>query len=194
MTTDCSPTPPASTRRPLHTREIVCHGYLRDDGLVDVESTMRDISPQGSDLFFKRLGAGEDLHRMRVVLTVDAELVIRALQVHSEAAPTPWCSQSNAVYDALVGLQIGPGFTKKVRALVGGAKGCTHLTELMGPAATTAMQALFALGREKGGMRATHARPGPVPRPGLVNTCQAYRDGSPALEAIWPLARRAPQA
>ncbi|HSW17433.1 MAG TPA: DUF2889 domain-containing protein [Ramlibacter sp.] len=187
------PTPPAPARRLVHTREIVCHGWLRDDGLVDVESAIRDISPSGSDLFFKRLGPGEDLHHMRAVMTVDAELVIRAMQVRTEAAPTPWCAQSNANYDTLVGLKIGPGFTKKVRALVGGAKGCTHITELMGPAATTAMQTLFALGREQGGMRAKHAQPGPLPRPALINTCQAYRDGSQALEAIWPLHRRAPQ-
>ena len=187
------PTSPAPARRLVHTREIVCNGYLRDDGLVDVESTMRDISPNGSDLFFKPLGPGEDLHRMRIVLTVDAELVIRGVQVRSEAAPTPWCAESNAIYDTLVGLKIGPGFTKKVRALVGGAKGCTHLTELMGPAATTAMQTLFALGRERGGLRASHARPGFLPRPALANTCQAYRGDGKALEAIWPLHRRAPE-
>ncbi|HSV57994.1 MAG TPA: DUF2889 domain-containing protein [Variovorax sp.] len=183
----------APARRLVHTREIVCNGYLRDDGLVDVESTMRDISPNGSDLFFKPLGPEEDLHRMRIVLTVDAELVIRGIEVRTEAAPTPWCAESNAVYDALVGLKIGPGFTSKVRALVGGAKGCTHLTELMGPAATTAMQTQFALGREKGGLRASHARPGLLPRPALANTCQAYRGDGKALEAIWPLHRRAPE-
>ena len=186
-------TPPAPARRPVHTREIVCHGYLRDDGLVDVESTMRDISPNGSDLFFKPLGPGEDLHRMCIVLTVDGELVIRGIQARTEAAPTPWCAESNAIYDLLVGLKIGPGFTKKVRALVGGAKGCTHLTELMGPAATTAMQTLFALGRERGGLRARHAEPGFLPRPALANTCQAYRGDGQALEAIWPLHRRAPE-
>ncbi|MGJ7509786.1 DUF2889 domain-containing protein [Variovorax sp. GT1P44] len=188
------PTPSAPARRLLHTREIICNGFLRDDGLVDVESTMRDISPCGSDLFFKPLGPGEDLHRMRIVLTVDAELVIRGIQVSTDAAPTPWCAESNAVYDALVGMKIGPGFTKKVRALVGGAKGCTHLTELMGPAATTAMQTWFALGRERGGLRAAHARPGPLPRPALANTCQAYRSEGKALEAIWPLHRRAVEA
>ena len=185
--------PPTPARRLVHTREIVCNGYLRDDGLVDVESTMRDISPNGSDLFFKPLAPGDDLHRMRIVMTVDAELVIRGMQVRTEAAPTPWCAEGNAVYDSLVGLKIGPGFTRKVRALVGGAKGCTHLTELIGPAATTAMQTLFALGRERGGLRASHARPGFLPRPALANTCQAYRGDGKALEAIWPLHRRAPE-
>lgn len=186
---------PNSTHRPsrrlIHTREIVCQGYLRDDGLLDVESTMRDISPAGSDLFFKPLGPGEDLHRMRIVMTVDSELVIRAMQVHSEAAPTPYCAESNAIYDTLVGLKIGPGFTKQVRNLVGGNKGCTHLTELMGPAATTAMQSFFALGREKGNLRALHARSGVLPKPSLADTCQAYRSDGEALIAIWPLHRRA---
>lgn len=97
------PKHPVPARRLLHTRKIVCNGYLRDDGLVDVESTMQDISPSGSDLFFKRLDAGEDLHRMRIVLTVDSQLVIRALEVRTEAAPTPWCAESNAIYGQLVG-------------------------------------------------------------------------------------------
>jgi hypothetical protein len=145
----------------------------------------------GSDLFFKPLGAGEDLHRMRIVMTVDSDLVIRELQVHTEAAPTPYCAESNAVYQMLVGLKIGPGFTKRVRTLVGGHKGCTHLTELMGPAATTAVQSFFALGREKGNLRTLHARPGPLPKPMLADTCQAYRGDGEALKAIWPLDRRA---
>ncbi len=183
--------PTHPSHRLLHTREIVCKGYLRDDGLLDVESTMRDISPNGSDLFFKPLGPGEDLHRMRIVMTVDNELVIRDLRVNSEAAPTPYCAESNANYDALRGLKIGAGFTKKVRALVGGNKGCTHLTELMGPAATTAMQTWHAMNRERGGVRTLLAVPGSLPKPALADTCQAYRSGGKALEAIWPPERRA---
>ena len=157
----------------LHTREIVCHGC--DDGLLDVEGTMKDVSLEDSDLFFKPLGPGEHLHRMRITMTVDTDLVIRQLKVHTEAAPTPYCADSNAAYGALQGLQIGPGFTKKVRALVGGTKGCTNLTELMGPLATTAMQALFALRRETGSLRAAHQGQGPLPKPSLAGTCQAYR-------------------
>jgi len=184
-----TPAPPA--RRLLHTREIVCHGYLRDDGLLDVEGTMKDIAPAGSDLFFKRLAPGDHLHRMRITLTVDTDLVIRQVNVHTEAAPTPYCADGNAAYDALKGLQIGPGFTKRVRALVGGTKGCTHLTELFGPLATTAMQALFAWRRETGSLRAAHQGDAPLPRPSLAGTCQAYRPDGEALRLIWPLHRRA---
>ncbi|MEJ8858234.1 DUF2889 domain-containing protein [Variovorax robiniae] len=188
MTPQPTPTP---SRRLLHTREIVCQGYLRDDGLLDVESTMRDISPDGSDLFFKRLGRGEDLHRMRIVMTVDSDMVIRAMQVQTQAAPTPYCAEGNAIYDKLVGQKIGPGFTKRVRNLVGGNRGCTHLTELIGPAATTAIQSLYALGRERGNLRTLHAGVGALPKPSLADTCQAYRSDGEALKVIWPLHRRA---
>ncbi|MDM0103464.1 DUF2889 domain-containing protein [Variovorax sp. J22R24] len=185
-----SPTLPPATRRLLHTREIVCRGYLREDGLLDVESTMKDVTPEGSDLFFKRLGAGEHLHRMRITMTVDTDLVIRQLQVHTEAAPTPYCADSNPAYRGLEGMKIGPGFTRKARALVGGTKGCTHLTELLGPLATTAMQALFALRRETGSLRSAHQAGGPLPKPSLAGMCQAYREDGEALKIIWPMHRR----
>lgn len=184
-------TPPTfSSRRLLHTREIVCRGYLRDDGMLDVEGSMRDLSAAGSDLYFKKLAAGDALHAMRITMTVDSELVIRHLRVHTDAAPTPFCPESNPGYQALEGLAIGPGFTRKARAVVGGTKGCTHLTELLGPLATTAMQTLFALRRESGGLRATHAKPGKLAKPSLADTCQAYRAEGEAIKIIWPPDRR----
>lgn len=189
-----SPALPEATRRLVHTRKIECHGYVRADGMMEVESVMRDISVAGSDLFFKTLAPGEDLHHMQITLTLDRSLVIHQVQVRTLAAPTPWCAEANGVYDGLVGLQIGPGFTKKVRELAGGTKGCTHLTELMGPVATTAFQTWHALARETGSARAARALPGLLPRPALFNTCQAYRADAKALEAIWPLDRRAPSA
>lgn len=177
-------------RRLLHTREIVCRGYLRDDGMLDVEGSMRDLSAEGTDLYFKKLHAGEAIHGMRITMTVDSELVIRHLRVHTEAAPTPYCAESNPGYHALQGLRIGPGFTREARAIVGGTKGCTHLTELLGPLATTAMQTLFALRREAGGVRAIHAMPGKLPKPSIAGTCQAYRADGEALKIIWPPERR----
>ncbi|MDM0021168.1 DUF2889 domain-containing protein [Variovorax saccharolyticus] len=182
--------PHPCARRLLHTREIVCRGYLRDDGLFDIEGSMRDLSAEGSDLYFKTLRAGDELHAMRITMTVDDALVIRHLRVHTDAAPTPYCADSNPAYRALEGLVIGPGFTRKARDRVGGTRGCTHLTELLGPLATTAMQTLFAHKREAGGLRATHALPGKLPKPSLADTCQAYRADGEAIRIIWPPERR----
>lgn len=181
----------APARRLLHTRQVQCTGYLRDDGLFDVEATMKDISPQGTEMFFKRLQAGEALHDMRMVVSFDKDMVIRHVDVQTLAAPTVHCGDGNARYQALVGLKIGPGFTKKVKALFGGTEGCTHLTELLGPLATTAIQTWFSLWRETNILSEANRKEGPLPRPMLVDSCQAYRIDGPAMAQLWPVERRA---
>ena len=53
-------------------------------------------------------------------------------------------------FQRLVGLRIKSGWTQKVKELLGGVEGCTHLVELLGPVATTAFQTIYpVLAREK---------------------------------------------
>lgn len=179
------------TRRHLHTRQVQCVGYLRDDGLFDVEATMQDITPQPTQMFYKRLDAGQALHDMRLVVSFDHDMVIREVQAQTRTAPTPFCSDANARYQALVGLKIGAGFSRKVKALFGGTGGCTHMTELLGPLATTAIQTWFSLWRETNILSEAHRKEGPLERPMLVDSCQAYRIDGPAMRDLWPVDRRA---
>lgn len=182
----------AVSRRLLHTRQVQCEGYLRSDGLFEVEATMKDISAEGTQMFFKRLHAGQALHDMRIVVGFDKEMVIHSVEVHTRETPTPYCGDSNARYQALVGLKIGAGFSKTVRSLFGGTQGCTHLTELLGPLATTAVQTWFACWRQTNVPSQAHQQTGPLARPLLVDTCQAYRIDGKAMQVIWPPSRRAP--
>ena len=181
-------TPPK--RSLVHTRQVTCNGYACSDGTLQVEALMQDITANGTDLYFKRLDAGEVIHGMRLTVTLDAELVIQDVVAAMDDTPTPWCGEAQSAYAVLKGLKIAPGFTRQVKARVGGTKGCTHLTELLGPLATTAMQTWFALRRDSGGLRAQHAGDGPIAKPHVVGTCQAYRADGPALEVIWPVHRR----
>lgn len=178
------------SRTPVHTRRVTCTGYDCGDGTLQVEAQLHDITTSGTDLYFKRLGAGEVIHGMRLTVTLDTELVIQDVVATMDDTPTPWCGDAPPAYAALKGLKIGPGFTRQVKARVGGTQGCTHLTELLGPLATTAMQTWFALRRDNGGLRAQHASEGPIARPHVVGTCQAYRADGPALAVIWPVHRR----
>jgi hypothetical protein len=182
--------PPADSRRLIHTREITCHGYARADGLFDIESSMRDTSTQGTDLFFKQLQPGEAIHAMRIVVTVDATLTILEIGVHTDAAPTLHCGDSNPGYQKLKGLTIGPGFTKKAKGLVGGVQGCTHLTELLGPLATTAIQTLLASQRDSGALMARIKGTAPLPKPRFADSCQAYRSDGEVMKVVWPADRR----
>lgn len=183
-------------RQLLHTRQVTCTGYRRGDGLFDIEGRLLDTKADSYVLPFKTLAAGEPVHSMRLRLTVDLELVIRECVAFTDAGPTPVCHEINAAYAALVGLKIGPGFIKQATRHVGGLNGCTHLTELLGPMATTAFQALSAQLMAAERERARHE---PGYRPSYawaIGGCHAYRPEREVAQRIlaWdPDAEGSPQ-
>ncbi|CAG4889754.1 DUF2889 domain-containing protein [Paraburkholderia saeva] len=172
----------ASTRRSLHTRRIECVGYERSDGLFDIEGSMRDTKSSDADLLFKTVPAGAPLHDMRIVVTIDSKLVIRHIEAHTNASPSRFCTEINDAYRNLEGLSIGAGFMKEVKSRLTGPKGCTHLTELLGPIATTAIQTLMSLrktpsdpGESVDGKEADRVHP-------MADTCYAWRAGGEVVQ------------
>ena len=135
----------STTRKPIHLRQIRCTAYVRDDGLLDVEATLLDTKPFTLRMKERgELAAGEPIHEMRLCLTLDWDLTVKdavAMVVHS---PFRVCGEIADAYRRLVGMQIKPGFHREVKVMLANVSGCTHLTELIGPLATTAMQAQAA--------------------------------------------------
>ena len=56
------------------------------------------------------------------------------------------CDAIVPAYRKLVGLAIRPGYHQRVKELLGGVRGCTHITELAGSLATAAFQTLAGQG------------------------------------------------
>ena len=174
----------APARRLAHTRQIDCRGYARDDGLYDIEARMTDTKGHLSYLLFKEVPAGGAIHDMWFTLTVDAEFVIREAYSRTEMAPTPYCPEVNAFYAKLAGIKLGSGFMREVKARVGGARGCTHLTELLGPMATTAYQTIMGL--------KNHGQPGAPAQDDqadkqalpMLNSCHAWREGGEVVQIV----------
>jgi hypothetical protein len=171
-----------SPRKPMHTRTVECRGYLRDDGLWDIEGHMIDSKPfeipnedRGGEI-----PAGEPLHEMWIRLTVDTDLVVHDVEACTDHAPYSVCGNIVASFEALRGLAIKAGWALKTRELLGGTRGCTHLVELLGPIATTAFQTVYParIKREK-------EQP-PTRRPGLINSCHAYAADGPIVKRRWP--------
>ncbi|OGA58407.1 MAG: hypothetical protein A2710_23470 [Burkholderiales bacterium RIFCSPHIGHO2_01_FULL_64_960] len=137
--------PPAASRRLLHLRRITCEAFEREDGLLDIEALLIDTKPTAEPLVTGRVvEPGEAIHRMRVRLTVDRERRIVAAGAYSEERPYPECEGAEEGYRKLVGLRIEPGFTRQVKQLFRGEAGCTHISELIPPMATTLFQVLWA--------------------------------------------------
>jgi len=176
---------PLSTSAPrklMHTRRVECRGYLRDDGLWDIEGHLVDTKPfpMPNEDRGGEIAADEPLHEMWIRLTVDTDLVVHDVEACTDHSPYSICGNIVANFKALKGLAIKSGWTQKTRELLGGTRGCTHLVELLGPIATTAFQTVYPA-------RAQRDTDRPVTRrPGLVDTCHAYSSDGPIVKRRWP--------
>ncbi|MBL8521641.1 MAG: DUF2889 domain-containing protein [Betaproteobacteria bacterium] len=169
------PTATAS-REPLHRWSIQVLGFRRADGLYDIEARLVDIKSVDFQLASGVRPAGQPIHDMALRITVDASLTIVEAAASTDAMPYPGeCQRITPHYAALVGLAIRPGFTSKVRALFGGTAGCTHLTDLIGAAATIAFQTV-----------AGQAPPLPDRKPYQLDRCHALKTDAPAVAQFYP--------
>lgn len=134
--------PPPAPRRPLHTRRICFEGFLREDGLWDIDCELCDTKSTAIPACNGAARqAGEPLHHLRVRLTIDDGFTIRAVQTGVASVPYNECHLAAAdPMQKLVGLTMGPGWRKQIEGAIGGVAGCTHYRELVFNAATAAFQ------------------------------------------------------
>ena len=169
-------------RQHIHTREIRCDAYQRDDGLWDIEGIITDTKSYSFDNTDRgHVAAGEPVHQMRVRLTIDEDLVVQEAEAITEAAPFNMCGNITPDYSQLAGLKIGPGWRKNVFQRLGRTKGCTHISDLvLGPLPVTAFQAVIPARRLR------ENEPADGKRPSTLDTCHALAATSPVVKRRWP--------
>lgn len=169
-------------RELAHTRVVTCQGYSREDGLWDIEGRIVDTKPYR---FRNRdrggwIEADEALHDMSLRLTVSDELEVVEVDAVIDHSPYNYCKCVTPVAQNLVGLRIRPGWTEQSKRAMGANRGCTHLTELLGPIATTAIQTVVSAKRRQ---QSEQAKPR---SPRFLNTCHSYADDSPVVQQHFP--------
>ncbi|MDP6786761.1 MAG: DUF2889 domain-containing protein [Rhodospirillales bacterium] len=172
----------ASPRKHIHTRKIDCRGYHRDDGLWDIEATLVDTKTYSFGNEDRTgIAAGEPVHEMRIRLTIDDDMTVRGAEAVTDAGPFHVCGDVTAGFDQIVGLRIASGWRRAVLARMAGAKGCTHLTDLLvGPLAVTAYQTLLEVRRR------TDAQRPAGQKPPLLDTCHAFASTGALAKKRWP--------
>ncbi len=132
------------SRRLMHRRSIECDGFLRDDGLWEVEAWLRDTKPfsQSASRFRDELAPGDPVHDIGLRLAIDDTMTIREAEAMMRGTPYPTCIDVEPILGRLVGERIGPGWREIVRRKIGRLETCTHLMELLGPAVTTLFQTM----------------------------------------------------
>jgi hypothetical protein len=138
------PLPAPAPRRHLHTRAVTYTGFLREDGMWDIEAEMADTKTYG----FSRsdgtdMPPGRPIHNMLIRLTVDESMTIREIATAMDHTPFGECQQGNDPMQQMVGANLGPGWRQSIEKALGGVRGCTHLRELLFNMATAAYQTVF---------------------------------------------------
>jgi hypothetical protein len=176
-------------REHIHTREISCRGFRREDGLWDIEGRMVDTKTYAFESRSRgTVEPGDPVHDMWLRLTIDDELEIRAVEAVTDKHPFPGCPGITPDYGRMVGTRIRSGWTRQVRERLGKAQGCTHLTRLLEELAVVAAQTVWPLRRRTAtAAGAEEARPPP-----FIDTCHALRSDGPVVREHYPRWYRAP--
>ena len=169
---------PAMPREALHKRQINCNGFVREDGLYDIEAELTDHKTYAFPSDFRGTVTPDlPVHHMVLRITINKNRVIQHAEAITITGPYAICPTANNVFSNLIGLQIGPGWRRKVQAAIGGRHGCTHITELLGPVATIAYQTLYgeeARRKRRSGVMTDQDKQSS--RAQLINSCVGYAD------------------
>jgi hypothetical protein len=177
--------PPPAPREHLHTRRYEFQGFRRQDGLWDIEGRIVDQKTYGFDNEHRgHVAPGVPIHEMAIRLTIDDRLVIHDVAATTEHSPYAVCSRIAPAYKAMVGVRVGPGWRQAINQRLGGAAGCTHISELLMAMATPCYQTIFpVLSRER---RAKSGESEDSLWPGLVDSCHAYASDGPLVQRWLP--------
>ncbi len=173
-------------RTPLHTRKVECQGFIREDGLFDIEGRVTDSKAYAFANHYRgKLEPGEPIHDMRVRITVDDDLTIVEAEAVSLSTPYDICPLAALNFKRLAGIRIGAGYMRKVKERFGRDQGCTHILELMYPLGTTAFQTVFPYReyqRQQEGMSEGES----MQNPQLLNSCYAFSSRRSVVQRLWP--------
>jgi hypothetical protein len=157
----------------LHDRRYDVEAYRVTSDRIIVLGSVRDSKPPGT--YFRDERGTIEIHEMAAELILSyPELDIVEAAVNMSTHPHGECPGIVESYQQLVGLNIGRGFTPRIRELFGGPRGCTHVTALLLAMAPVVMQASYSMGLLEHGLE-------PVSQAGAsdlhVNTCHVWAEG-----------------
>jgi hypothetical protein len=166
-------------RQRLHTRRIVYEGWQREDGLFDIDARIVDTKDHDYALASGVRPAGEPVHDMSVRITIGRDYVIRAVAACSDRVPyEDGCEHIAPDYAKLVGANLMHGFRKTLFDLLGGVRGCSHVTELIAYLPTAAMQTFASLVRD--------ADPAAETKPFQLDRCHALQHTAETVRRYYP--------
>jgi hypothetical protein len=152
-------------------QRIIAEGFFKDDRFQKAHLITGETFPKGA------------FHHMAIRLLVNcSNFLIEDVDVDLLSVPRQVCRETIDCLAPLKGLTVTKGFTSKVKNLVGGTKGCTHLVELLLTMAPVIFQGLAAQQSQKPStFKSDQVK---MMYRSLVNTCHAWREDGPVVEKL----------
>ena len=177
--------PGKASRKKLHTRRVHADGYIREDGLYEIEGWVEDVKHHEFENRWRgKIPAGEPLHKMAIRMALNEDMRVCEIEAVTDSSPYPHiCPTIAPNFQALIGGSLKDGWREAVRDAVGREKGCTHLTELLtGPMTTTAYLTIFLDQKRKldaAGDKVTE-------KPGFIDTCVSLQADGEVIQHDYP--------
>ncbi len=162
----------------IHTRNIEISTYEYDEKNIVVEGILKD------DLLIPIYVSGKERqphspHHMIIKILIEhSSLTIKNINVEMPTVPYDWCRETSDSLDPIKGLKIEPGFTSKVKKILGENKRCLHLTTLLLAIVPTVMQGYWTYNARK--PNAADAPSGMIENY-LIDTCWVWRNDGPLV-------------
>lgn len=168
----------------IHTRDITLATYDHTDSRVIVHGILKDMRHVPIFDITGEIKQPGVIHHMDVKLLIAAKpLRIELAQAQMIAVPMTECPATLDTVSQLNGLEIKAGFSGRLRKIMGGPRGCTHLCHL-----------ITVMGQEIVHGWLTHKRKkeSPVPKDldtvadkaFLIDSCRMWAKDGPKVKAL----------
>ncbi|MDD3937601.1 DUF2889 domain-containing protein [Rhodoferax sp.] len=186
LTTSDPSLPLPTPRRALHTRIVKSEGFLRDDGLWEVDGELIDRKSYAyQDLERGLLSVGYPVHHMHARLTLNHDMQVVEAYATMQANPFAYCLGALKGVDGLKGAHVGSGWRRSVNDAMGETNGCAHIRELFLAMATTAFQTISCYRdqymKELGSPRAAGSD-----MPFFLDNCHSWERSSQVVATHFP--------
>lgn len=168
----------------IHTRKISLATYPAKNNGIIVEGTLKDDRSVGVYVATGEKKPPGTIHHMLVRLLIGKPgLTIQDVEVEMITYPRDECFETRESLERLKGLQIQSGFTANVKELIGGNKGCAHLTTLVNSMAQEAVQGFYTfIAKNAEGSKAKKNKTGFSSF--ITDTCYVWRKDGPVLKKL----------
>jgi hypothetical protein len=164
----------------VHTREISMRTSDLGDHYILVEGSLIDHRYRS-----RQNEASEEselVHHMVIRLKVKGPgMLIEQAEATMPHHPRDECPAMLPWIRNLEGLKIAPGYSMKVKRVIGGTKGCAHLTSLVIAMGESAVQGYWgAYGAERGGRMGLREQT--IKK--FINTCHLWKENGPIVKEL----------